>query len=193
MDKQQETIVVLQTTQNSSLAATSTEQLMHCEPQRFPMALNHHCKGLATEDVFRNKYPTLRKLATEYGTDNVKRRVKLLIVWFNELLNLQRGLNPIAIEEIGDKMVDVYPYYNLTMEDLHIALMNGVSGKYSKDGVVLMVNISIVMSWIDKYFDTRSNEAWNYSRNEDGYHPVGVGERVRKERLVDYLKRTRDG
>lgn len=183
----------MQTTQNSSLAVTNTEQLMHCEPQRFPVVLNHHCKGLATVDVFRNKYPTLRKLATEYGTDNVKRRVKLLILWFNELLNLQRGLNPIAIEEIGDKMVDIYPYYNLTMEDLHIALMNGVSGKYSKDGVVLMVNISIVMSWIDKYFDTRSNEAWTYSRNEDGYHPTGVGERASKERLVDYLRRTRDG
>lgn len=189
MDKQQETRVALQATQSSSLTVTSTEQLMHCEPQRFPMALNHHCKGIATVDVFRNKYPSLHKLVEDYGADTVKRRVKLLLVWFNELLNLQRGLNPIMIEQIGDSLVDDYPYYNLTMQDLHIALMNGVSGKYSKDGVVLMVNISIIMSWIDKYFDERGEIAWNYKRNQEDEHPIGVGERHERETIVSYLIR----
>lgn len=182
----------MQTTQSNSLAVTNTETLMHCEPQRFPMVLNSHCKGIATVDIFRNKYPSLYKLVEDYGADTVKRRVKLLLVWFNELLNLQRGLSPIMVEQIGDRLVEQYPYYNLTMQDLHIALMNGVTGKYSKDGVVLMVNISIVMSWIDKYFSDRSEQSWNYNRNNEELYPVGVGERCSAESLRGWILKQRE-
>lgn len=176
----------------TSLAAVSTESLILEEPRKFPLLLQRRCKGIAIVDIFEAKCPTLRKLGEEYGVEHVKLRVKALLLWINEIANLNRGLNPFIIESIADTLVDTYPYYNLTLEDLNIALMDGVSGKYSKDGIVLVLNMSILMSWIDKHFDKRGEEAWQWNKNKDGYHRSGVGERISKERLVDYLKRTRD-
>lgn len=176
----------------TSLAAVSTESLILEEPRKFPLLLQRRCKGVALVDIFEAKCPSLRKLGVEYGVEQVKLRVKALLLWINEIANLNRGLNPFIIESIADTLVDTYPYYNLTLEDLNMALMDGVSGKYSKDGIVLVLNMSILMSWINKHFDKRSEEAFQWNKNKDGYHPCGVGQRSSKETLVGFIMKQRE-
>lgn len=189
MEKQ--TADLVKTTSETSLAISNTQELMQCEGKAFPMVFDRCCKGVAMVDIFKNKYPNLKKLDGAYGNDKTKRRVKMILAYYNELAALQKGLSPPIIERLADMIVDQYPYYNLTLQDLHIALDRGLGGKYSKDGLVLVLNMAVVTSWLDKYFSERCDAAENYNRIEDGVHPSGVGERYTEESIIRFIRRHR--
>lgn len=140
--------------------------LMQCQGANFLMALQTECKGLAIVDVLKDKYPCLRQLVREHGEDKVKNRVKVLLLWCNELLNLKNGLNPSLIDRLADVLIDEYPYYNLTMPDVKMMIERGASGRYSKDGMILVVNVATITTWATKYFEERMDVASQYTRTE---------------------------
>lgn len=88
------------------------------------------------------------------------------------MANLQRGLTPALIDKLADKIVDEYPYYNLTMQDLNIVLERGVLGQYSKDGMLLVINAAVVIAWIDRYFEERVGVAEGYNTRENDKAPI---------------------
>lgn len=166
--------------------------LMQCQGSSFVKALQVQCNGLAIADIIKDKYPCVRQLAREHGEDKIKNRVKVLLLWCNELANLQRGLTPVLIDRLADKIVEEYPYYNFTMQDLNMLIERGVSGQYSKDGMLLVINATVVISWMDKYFEERVSAAMQYNYTEDESLPSPYERRSTKETLRGMITRLRN-
>jgi hypothetical protein len=167
-------------------------QLMASPATSFLPMLHKQCNGLATVDIIRDKYPCLRQLVREYGLDVVKNRVKLLFIWCNELVNLQRGLTPVLIDRLADRLTEEYPYYNMTMQDLKIVIERGVSGQYSRDGELLVINTAVVIGWIDKYFLERIKVAEQYNYTSDECMPAPYERRSSRETLRGMITRLRE-
>ena len=169
-----------------------SSQLMASPATSFLPMLHKQCNGLATVDIIRDKYPCLRQLVREHGLEVVKNRVKLLLIWCNELANLQRGLTPVLIDRLADRLTEEYPYYNMTMQDLKIVIERGVSGQYSKDGVLLVINAAVVVGWLDKYFFERIEVAEQYNRTSDESLPSPYERRSSMGTLRDLITSHRE-
>jgi hypothetical protein len=95
--------------------------------------------------------------------ENVVSLVVLNIAALNEFLHLNNPLSEAEIEALAEKIV--YDYGGaLSFADLHLILENAKNGRYGK--FYERLSSVDVLSWFDKWFNERCNEAANRSIGE---------------------------
>lgn len=157
-----------------------------------PEAVNVRCHALATplQCALSDEQSVAALRRSGIPAEKLAAMVKLHCLRLNELLNLRNPLNTTTIDTIADSVVT--EYNSLNFADIRLVFKRGAEGYYSRDGEVLAVNLSIVMSWFRRYFDERCHESYNEHLREHEAMKAGWARMERSSKtttLKEFIRR----
>lgn len=103
--------------------------------------------------------PTLGSIKRTYGVRKTQAYIKLWLIQFNEFLNLNKPLTEQHIDEISLCIITDYPALNIS--DIHLVFSRAKKGRYGE--FYESISMPKIISWFDKYMDSRCEAAANDS------------------------------
>lgn len=101
----------------------------------------------SVDDVFASSVPSLGMLVREIGEVRTRAVVVLLLDEVVSFFNASNTMEDTQVAFTTDMIIEEYPYFKI--DDLKLALRNGMKGKYGE--IYNRLDGSVVMAWLRKY------------------------------------------
>jgi hypothetical protein len=129
-------------------------KILETSPKEFYRAL----PATSIREVFKSQVPSLALCRKEFGEMHAKAILVMIITDVALLFNTGQNLNQTQIANLTEIILE--DYYYLKVDDFKLCFKNAMKGLY---GPVYRMDVSIILSWIEKYAQERFAEADNVS------------------------------
>lgn len=115
--------------------------------------------------AFKSGLPSLAKMGSEFGAEQVEDLIKLWIIDMTEFINIGKSMSPTQIENTAFLIVS--EFYHLNMADINLVFRRAKTGYYGE--IYDRLDGQVILGWFKKYNQERClaaeeesiNKAWS--------------------------------